>query len=54
MKRISLTLLTTLCCAALFAQSFNEWRDPELNQINREPMHSSFKIFTSADQAMGK
>ena len=54
MKRISLTLLTTFCCIVMFAQSFNEWRDPELNQINREPMHSSFKLFTSTDQAMGK
>ena len=46
MKRIGLTLLTTFCCIVMFAQSFNEWRDPELNQINREPMHASINCST--------
>lgn len=53
MKRFTLTLAALAFCSSLFAQTFNEWRDPELNQVNRLPMHSSYKIFTSEDEAHG-
>ena len=53
MKRFALTLAALAACTSLVAQTFNEWRDPELNQVNRLPMHSSFKVFSSEDEAMG-
>ena len=53
MKRITLILLALVASTTLMAQSFNEWRDPELNEVNRAPMHSSYKIFNSAEEAAG-
>ena len=53
MKRITLILLALVASTTLMAQSFNEWRDPELNEVNRAPMHSSYKIFNSAEKAAG-
>ena len=33
------------------AQSFNEWRDPELNAVNRAPMHASFFPYADKEEA---
>ena len=33
------------------AQSFNEWRDPELNAVNRAPMHASFFAYADKEEA---
>lgn len=54
MKRLLLPIIAALCLFSLHAQSFEEWHDATLNQINRAPMHSSFKIFNSAEQAEGE
>ena len=53
MRRFLLLTLAIVGCYSLQAQSFEEWHDAELNQINRAPMHSSFKIFTSTERAEG-
>ena len=53
MKRLSLLILTSIATMTLSAQSFTEWSDPNVNEINRVPMHASFKIFDSADKAAG-
>ena len=53
MRRLLLLTLAIVGCCSLQAQSFEEWHDAELNQINRAPMHSSFKVFTSAERAEG-
>lgn len=44
-------LLSTLCVNSGFSQSFTEWHDPAVNQINREPMRSSFFAYESNDLA---
>lgn len=44
------------CCLALLglatsqAQN-NEWRDPEVNSVNRAPMHTNYFAYASADEA---
>ena len=53
MKRFILLTLSAFICSFSQAQSFKEWHDAELNQINRAPMRSSFKIFTSTARAEG-
>lgn len=53
MKRLSLLILASIATMTLSAQSFTEWSDPNVNEINRVPMHASFKIFDSADKAAG-
>ena len=53
MKKLSLLMLASMASLTLSAQSFTEWSDPNVNEINRVPMHASFKIFDSADKATG-
>ncbi len=33
------------------AQTFNEWRDPQVNEVNRAPMHTSFFAYANAEEA---
>lgn len=46
-------LLGTMCVCALSvsAQSFKEWQDPEVNAINRAPMHTSFFAYENLEIA---
>lgn len=46
-------LLGTMCVCALsvFAQSFKEWQNPEVNAINRAPMHTSFFAYENLETA---
>ena len=54
MKRLSLLTIALMSCFALSAQTFTEWHDAGVNEINRAPMHSTFKIFDNTDAAAGK
>ncbi len=51
MKKFLISLSALLISATLSAQTFTEWQDAELNEVNRAPIHSSFKIFDSEEQA---
>lgn len=54
MRKLFLTLTLLSCSvAALLAQSFNEWRSPDVNAINREPMHSSFFAYQNGEESKG-
>ncbi len=47
MKTLNSLLITLLGCAfasTASAQSFKEWQDPELNQVNRLEMHTAYEI----------
>lgn len=46
----------TICLYAALAipgnaQSFNEWQDPEVNAVNRAPMHTNYFAYESAQAA---
>ena len=49
--------LLSCCLAALGlttaiqAQNFNEWKDPEVNSVNRSAMHTNYFVYASADEA---
>ena len=47
MKRNCLLLLCMSCICTLFSQSWDEWKNPEINERNRLPMHTAF--FAYAD-----
>ena len=49
MKNVLLSLLL-LSSASLYAQS-EPWQDPAVNEINREPMRSSFIVYPDAEAA---
>ncbi len=53
MKRLTTTLAALCAILGLQAQTFNEWRDPNVNEVNRQPMHSTFKLFQSVEEAAG-
>ncbi len=39
-----------LCCASSAgAQTFKEWQDPKINQVNRLPMHTTFFAYRPGD-----
>ena len=48
-------LLGTVPCWGLAltagAQTFQEWRNPEINAVNRAPMHTNYFAFENADAA---
>ena len=49
--------LLSCCLAALGlttaiqAQNFNEWKDPEVNSVNRSVMHTNYFAYASDDEA---
>ena len=32
-------------------KTFNEWKDPEVNSVNRSTMHTNYFAYASADEA---
>ena len=37
--------------SSVYAQSFKEWQDPNVNEINRAPMHSNFFAYETVEAA---
>lgn len=51
MKKHLLTGLFAAAALTAGAQSFKEWQDPEVNAVNRAPMHTNYFAYESADAA---
>lgn len=51
MKKHLFTGLLAAVTLTANAQSFNEWRDPEINAVNRAPMHANYFAYESTDAA---
>lgn len=51
MKKHLLTGLFAALALSANAQSFHEWQDPEVNAVNRAPMHTNYFAYESADAA---
>ncbi|WP_300701731.1 glycoside hydrolase family 2 TIM barrel-domain containing protein [Bacteroides sp.] len=51
MKKHLLTGLFAALALTANAQSFNEWQNPEVNAMNRAPMHTNYFAYESADAA---
>ena len=51
MKRLLSLAALIISAASLSAQTFNEWLDSEVNQINRAPMHASYFAYESVEAA---
>lgn len=52
MKKHLITGLFAALALTANAQSFKEWLDPEVNAVNRAPMHANYFAYESADAAM--
>ncbi len=42
MKKQLMTGLFTVLALTAGAQTFQEWRNPEINAVNRAPMHTNY------------
>ena len=51
MKKNILACCLSLFTTALLSQTFNEWKDPNINEINRLPMHTSYFAFQDEQSA---
>ena len=50
-KIVFISYLMTFSISFLQAQSFNEWKDPNVNAVNRSAMHADYFAYASADEA---
>ena len=50
-KQLLSCCLAALGLTAIQAQSFNEWKDPEVNSVNRSVMHTNYFAYASDDEA---
>lgn len=51
MKKHLLLGILGACALSSQAQTFKEWQDPEVNAVNRAPMHTNFFAYESMDAA---
>lgn len=51
MKKHLITGLFAALALSASAQSFKEWTDPEVNAVNRAPMHTNYFAYESVDAA---
>ena len=52
MKKLLFTGLMGLCaCVSTNAQTFKEWQDPNINSINRAPMHTNYFAYENEHAA---
>lgn len=51
MRKHILTSLLAMMALSMGAQSFQEWKDPRINAVNRAPMHANYFAYESADAA---
>ena len=49
MKKQLLTGLFGLLALTASAQTFQEWQNPEINAVNRAPMHTNYFAYESID-----
>ncbi len=53
MTRTLTTIAALLMSAGLWAQTFTEWKDASVNELNRAPMHSHYFAYGSEEEALG-
>ena len=49
-KRQLLTCCLAMCSLATMAQH-DEWKNPEINAVNRAPMHTNYFAYSSSEEA---
>lgn len=51
MKKISIFAFFIVCIMGVQSQSFQEWLDPNINEINRAPMHTNYFSYENENVA---
>ena len=52
MKKGIMTAMLSVAVLSAGAQTFNEWKDPGVNEVNRYPMHSNYFAYESSEGAV--
>lgn len=52
MRNFLSTLFLSVLCLFVSAQKFTEWHDPNVNEINRLPMHTNFFSYSNLEDAL--
>lgn len=52
LKNVFAVSLSTFAATSLFAQTFTEWKDANVNEVNREKMRSTYTAYHSKDAAI--
>lgn len=42
MRKFIISIAFALCVSAMYGQTFKEWQDPTVNEVNRAPMHTHY------------
>ena len=51
MRRLVLAVALLSMCTIAFSQTFKEWQDPKLNEVNRAPMHTRYFAYANLQEA---
>ena len=51
MKKVLLLGLASLSLLGTQAQTFKEWQDANINEVNRAPMHTNFFAYENTEAA---
>ena len=51
MRRLVLAVAFLSICAFSYSQTFREWQDPQLNEVNRVPMHTRYFAYANLQEA---
>ena len=51
MRRLVLALALLSTCFLSYSQTFKEWQDPQVNEVNRAPMHTRYFAYANLQEA---
>ena len=51
MRRLVLAVAFLSICAFSYSQTFKEWQDPKINEVNRAPMHTRYFAYENLQEA---
>ena len=52
MKKILLALASLCVCLIANSQTFKEWQDPKINEVNRAPMHTRYFAYPNLQESL--
>ena len=52
MKKTLLAIISFLVCSVAYSQTFKEWQDPKINEVNRAPMHTRYFAYANFQEAV--
>ena len=54
MRKTLLSLILAVSALSAFSQTFKEWQDPKVNEVNRAPAHTRYFAYANMQEARGE